>query len=420
MPASPPALAPAKQPRNPISRRQIETVASRSVAIFGLVFGAQTLPATLAQFGQVQPFWSWTFVVVLYGALLASVAASMARRFVRPINGFISLVFLLEIAAWPLVAADPAAVAESRPWLWFLCTVATATAAIAFSTWIAAGYLVLVPLIYGVVRVLPSGGEKSAASALLDVSYAIILGGAVLLIITLLRQASAAVDIAQSTALDRYAHAVRQHATELERVQVDAIVHDSVLTTLLSAARANTPEAMELATTMARNAIGHLKDAAAASPDDDAVIGLDQLAERVLAAIASLSAPFEVRSRQLDDRPIPVQSAEAVYSAAVQAMVNSLQHAGEGTLRRWVEISGIDEGGIKVEVGDRGVGFAVDSVPVGRLGLRVSIVERVAKAGGRVDVVSALGAGTTVSICWPARQPDVLAHSVDHGSEVSR
>ena len=238
-------------------------------------------------------------------------------------------------------------------------------------------------------------------SAFLDVSYAIILGGAVLLIITLLRQAAGSVDNAQATALERYSHAVRQHATELERVQVDAIVHDSVLTTLLSAARAYTPEAKALAASMAKNAMGHLKDAAAASPDDDAVVGLNQLAHRVVGATATLSAPFEVRTRNIDEGTIPVQSAEAVYSAAVQAMVNSLQHAGGSETRRWVTVSGIAGEGIQIDIGDNGAGFEVESVPIERLGLRVSIFERVANAGGQVEIDSAPGEGTIISIRWP-------------------
>ncbi len=420
------ALAPAgqaKQPRNPISRRQIETVASRSVAIFGLVFGAQTVAATLGQIGQVRTDWAWIFAGLLYGGLLASVAASLLRRFIRGVNAYIAIVFFLEIVAWPLAASDPLAVAHDRPWLWYLVTVATATAAIAFSTLVASIYLLVVPLAYGVIRMLPSGGGKNWESAALDVAYAIILGGAVLLIITLLRQASGSVDSAQSTALNRYAHAVRQHATELERVQVDAIVHDSVLTTLLSAARAYTPESKALATRMARNAMGHLKDAAAASPDDDATVGLNQLAHRIMGATATLSAPFALRSRDVDTGSIPVQSAEAVYSAAVQAMVNSLQHAGEG-VERWLAVRGFESpgspgSGIQVDVGDTGLGFALDAVPTERLGLRVSIIERVASAGGSVDIRSAPGAGTVISIRWP-HSPDALSTEPLPESEFSR
>ncbi len=425
MPDSPPAGAaarpvpPARQPRNPISRRQIETVVSRSVAVFGLVFGAQTVTATIQQFHQMQLVWAWIFIAVLYGALLASVAASMARRFVRFINAFIAVVFLIELVAWSPVQMNPSHVAEDRPWLWYLVTVATAAAAVAFSTWVAAGYLVLTPIAYGIVRLLPAGGDKPVFDAFLDVAYAIILGGAVLLIITLLRQASGTVDSAQSTALDRYAHAVRQHATELERVQVDSIVHDSVLTTLLSAARAYTPEAKELATSMARNAMGHLRDAAAAAPDDDAVVSMSQLAHRIVGATATLSAPFEVRTHDIDGGSIPVQSAEAVYSAAVQAMVNSLQHAGEGDVKRWLTVTGLPDEGIQVDVGDSGAGFAVESVPVERLGLRVSIVERVANAGGLVEIDSAPGEGTMITIRWPDPARSVAPESAHEIEQVT-
>lgn len=408
MAANRPLVALAKQPRNPISRRRIETVASRSVAIYGLVFGAQTLPMALAQIGQVQPGWAWLFLVVVYAGLLAAVVASMARRFVRFANAFIASAFLTALVAWPLIALDPVSVAPGRPWLWFLCTVATASAAIAFSTRVAAGYLVLVPAAYGVVRVLPSGGGQSVPSALLDVAYAIILGGAVQLIITLLRQASSAVDTAQSAALDRYSYAVRQHATELERGQVDAIVHDSVLTTLLSAARAYTPEAMALVTVMADNAMGHLKDAASASPDSDTAERLDQLAQRIVDASLTLTRPFDVRSSGVDVGPIPRKSAEAVYSAAVQAMVNSIQHAGEGKIRRWLAVSSAAGGQIRVEVGDAGSGFVVDRVPTERLGLRISIFERVVRAGGRVEIDSLPGSGTRITIDWPVQDPDIM------------
>jgi signal transduction histidine kinase len=180
------------------------------------------------------------------------------------------------------------------------------------------------------------------------------------------------------------------------------MVHDSVLTTILSAADANTVESNVLHTKMARNAIGHLKAAAAASPDDDATVTNSQLAHRIMGATASLSAPFEMRTTDIGRGSIPVHVAEAVYSASVQAMVNSLQHAGPGPeVTRWLAIRGKQFGGIRVEVGDTGVGFDTRTVPTERLGLRVSILERVASAGGVVEIESAEGQGTLISIQWP-------------------
>jgi signal transduction histidine kinase len=64
-----------------------------------------------------------------------------------------------------------------------------------------------------------------------------------------------------------------------------------------------------------------------------------------------------------------------------------------------------EEGPLEIEIGDTGVGFVFDDVPTERLGLRVSIIERVANAGGRADIVSRPGEGTVVTILWP--DPDV-------------
>ena len=414
---SPPPGSLARQPHNPISRPQIETVVSRSVAIFGLVFGLQAVPAVLEQLPTASTGWAFIFGVSIYGGIVATLVASFAKRWVRAVNAYVSFAYLLALTGWSFVVEEPLTIATERPWLWLLCTVATSTAAIAFSTWQATAYLIVTPMVYGLVRISPAGGNASVSSASLDIAYAIILGGAVLILITLLRQAAASVDFAQGTALDRYAHAVRQHATEVERVQVDSIVHDSVLTTLLSAARAYTPEAKDLATRMARNAMDHLKDAAATSPDDDATVTLDQLARRIADSMSTLSGPFELNTRSMEAGKIPIQCSEAVYSAAMQAMVNSLQHAGAGDdVHRWLIVEGATGGGIRIGVGDDGAGFTFANVPNERLGLRVSIIERVANAGGSVEVDACIGQGTVVWITWPRAATPTIEHA---GSDIA-
>ncbi|WP_231368720.1 sensor histidine kinase [Frigoribacterium sp. CG_9.8] len=414
---SPSPESAARQPHNPISRSQIETVVSRSVAIFALLFGLQALPAVIGQLPTAGSVWAIIFGVGIYGGILATLVASFAKRWVCAVNASFSLAYLLALAGWPFVVNEPLVGAVDRPWLWLLCTVATATAAIAFSTRQATAYLVVTPVVYGFVRIAPAGGGAEIGSASLDIVYAVILGGAALILITLLRQAAASVDNAQETALDRYTHAVRQHAREVERVQVDSIVHDSVLTTLLSAARAETPEAQKLAIHMARSAMGHLKDAAAASPDDDATMTLDQLARRITDSSRTLSGPFELRLsdmhagslsvrglpvRDIAVRSIPVRSAEALYWAAMQAMVNSLQHAGAGDdVHRWLAVEDAASGGIRIGIGDDGVGFGFDCIPHERLGLRVSIIERVTNAGGSVEIDAGRNRGAVIWITWP-------------------
>lgn len=387
--------------RGPVSRTQIDALVSRAVVGFGLLLGAQAVPFIVRQLWEVHLVWAAIFLPLFYLALLAALVAAVAQRYVRLTQGAVAVFFVVGIVTWPLAITAVETGTHSTYWLYPLLSVASAMAAIAFPPAIAWLYLLVVPGVLAVVRV--ASGAVVAREAALDWVYAIILSGAIVIIITMLRQASSAVDRAQQTALDAYALAVRQHATEVERVQVDAIVHDSVLTTLLSAARADTPEAQALAASMASKAIGHLRQAALVGPHDGATSPLSRVAYRVTEAAGATGAHFEVRTRGIGSRAIPAAAGEAVVSAAVQAMVNSVQHAGRGSrVKRWVTVRGLQPVGIEVEVGDTGAGFAAWEVPTERMGVRVSILERVANAGGRAEIDSAPDEGTVVTIRWPA------------------
>ena len=401
MAASPePAAAPSgpRVPLSPISRRQIEVVIARSAAIFGLVFAAQTIPALLTQSPQLNTF-ALVGIVMLFGGLLVAVVAFITRKFVRAVNTYIVFSWTAAMALWPLFVVGGVLQGSDRPWPWFLLTVATAAAAVAWPLWAATLALFVLPLLYGAIRITPTGGGAPVTLVALDILYALILGGTVLVIITLLRQAAESVDKAQAAALDRYGHAVRQHANEVERVQVDSIVHDSVLTTLLSAARSRTPEAEALVATMAQNAMGHLRNAAVTPPDDLARVSIVDLAERVLATSTGFECTFVLISYRTAGGDIPGAAAEAVYSAAAQSMVNSAQHAGDSA-HRWWSFRGSAES-VVVTVCDSGVGFDLAAVPRARIGVRVSMVERMANAGGVVGIDSALKRGTVVTITWP-------------------
>ena len=401
--ASGPRTQPAlRHQRSPISRDQVESVISRSAAVFGVVFGVQTITPLVSQLPSVNPAWGIATVTVLGLSLVLSLAASLARRLVRSAHALVAVLYLVALQTWPLAVTVHTDGGLTNPWIYYLLTVATASAAIGLPAPIATTYLFVVPIMYGLIRVTPDGGNALPQQAVLDSLYSIILGGAIMVIVTMLRQASAAVDAAQANALERYAHAVRAHATEIERVQVDSIVHDSVLTTFLSAARAYTPEAKTLAATMAGNAIGHLREAALVTPDDGSAVPLSSVARRISEAANTIGAKFELRTRSIGSQPMPIMAAEAIYSAAVQAMVNSLQHAGQDPrVSRWVAIRGALPSGIEVEVGDTGSGFSFVDLPAERMGLRVSIVERVTNAGGAVEIDSAVDEGTVISIRWP-------------------
>lgn len=393
------APAAARRVRRPISLRQVERVISRSVAVFGIVFAAQSVPWLLPQLDEARPEWLWVVVPSIAISLLLCLVLSFAGVLVRASHALVSIVYFLALLSWPAAILPGAEIFTGPHWLYYLITVATATAAIAFPPGLATAYLVIAPAVYLVIRATPVGGSAGALLATLESVYALILGGAVMIIVVMLRFAARGVDAAQETALDRYAHAVRHDAIEAERARVDSIVHDSVLTTLLSAARAETPDARRLAATMAGHAIGYVREAAESSPGDEGAVRLAALVDRLSDAASALAAPPELRVTGIGTRSIPAEAAEAVFSASVQAMINSQQHAGEGVTRT-LSIRGWD-GGVEVVIGDTGVGFDPAHIPAERMGVRVSIVERLAGVGGRAQIDTAPGAGTTVTVHWP-------------------
>jgi hypothetical protein len=136
---------------------------------------------------------------------------------------------------------------------------------------------------------------------------------------------------------------------------------------------------------------------------------------------------------------VPVPVAVAMANAVREALANVASHAGTG--EAWVEIrpvtpdgtgtapaedgspavsgttpagsgpaAGSDPAtgheaapkGVRVTVRDTGAGFDPGNVDPARLGLRRSIVERLADWGGLALIRSSPGAGTEIILCWPS------------------
>ncbi|MFZ7089100.1 sensor histidine kinase [Curtobacterium sp. RRHDQ10] len=389
---------PSRGVRATINASTVERAFSIIMAVGGIGFAATNIGSILAQLPRLD-VWGNVVAAAVGVSILYVGLSGIVYRLARSAQVAVALMFLVALVTWPMTVHGVLPVGES-PWPYWLCNVATQAAALGFATWRAVVYTVLVPLVYAVIRLTPQGGGVSIERAALDGVYILILGGAGLALVTVLRRAAAGVDVAQATAVSRYASAIHEHATELERVQVDAIVHDSVLTTLLSAARAETDDAERLAASMATNAIAHLARASGRLDLDAAPVRVDALRDRIADAVGDLAAPVEVTDTALDDRAVPAVVAEALASAALQAAVNSVQHAGGVEVRRTVRIVPLGTDGVEVVIRDDGAGFDMADVPAERLGVRRSILERVTVAGGDVQLVSAPGSGTRIVLQW--------------------
>lgn len=106
------------------------------------------------------------------------------------------------------------------------------------------------------------------------------------------------------------------------------------------------------------------------------------------------SIRVEISSNGTEDM-LPPQQREVVYQVVREALTNVRRHSGSSICR--VKM-GFAAQPFLIEVADEGRGFK--SVPSGGYGL-VGMRERAAGIGGRLEVVSTIGRGTTVFLFGP-------------------
>lgn len=381
------------------NRKRIDRILAATIFFFGSGFALQTIPPIVTQLPVLQPAVGWPLLAIVFGGLAASVVAAILQRGTKLAGWVVAIALLLALLVWPLSVRDSSAVAGQTPWLWYLVTIGTAYAAYAAPLRIAVGYALVTPVLFGVLRILPSGGAAGVTRAVLDAFYVGIVGCVMLLLIVVLRQSADRVDRAQATAMAEYESALRQHAGEIERVEVDAVVHDNVLASLLAAASAHSPTERALATEMATRALAVLL------PDRDGAgsegfVALEMLARQLQHAASTFGAELVAVPASERDAELPRPVAEALLGAVWQALTNSVQHAGpDATVARSVRAR-TDPDDIEIAVVDDGRGFVLAEVPRERLGIRLSILERVRSVGGTASVHSIPGVGTEVELRW--------------------
>jgi signal transduction histidine kinase/phage shock protein PspC (stress-responsive transcriptional regulator) len=177
-----------------------------------------------------------------------------------------------------------------------------------------------------------------------------------------------------------------------ERAELAAHLHDSVLQTLALIQRnAGSPREV------ARLARGQERELRTLLYGPRTSTG--QLGEAIKAAAGEVEDGYAVRVDVVvvGDAVLNDQLA-AVVAASREALVNAAKHAGVTSVSLYAEA---DDQGVTAFVRDRGAGFDLDAVSADRQGVRSSIIGRIERHGGKVDVRSAPGSGTEVEIRMP-------------------
>jgi signal transduction histidine kinase len=179
-----------------------------------------------------------------------------------------------------------------------------------------------------------------------------------------------------------------------ERNRLALDLHDAVSQKLfglvLTAEAAAT--LLEQDTDAARDQLRKLQKLAQEALDEDGLAGVLRKHVEVLRRLQQREIELDVA----DELPVDAARDREILRIAQEALQNALRHA---EARHVVVRLNVDDGRLLLEIEDDGVGFAPDApdMRAQRLGL-TSMEERAERLGGKLDIRSSRGSGTTVRL----------------------
>ena len=389
----PPSLFPKRSAGAICMKTGVERGMITTLAVVALLLVLLALPGFPSD--HVPVIWPQSVVSLCFAAVLvAAVPAAIVGR-QDPAHRWLwtsVAAYVALLALEPFVLRDPLS-AGSTPWLLSLCFVAFGSVAVAESGSVSAGVICA-----GLDAALAAvyAGRIPVSHSVIDAVGLGLLAAGLIVGVRVLRTRADRADRAELAAQRLFEDQRRQTAIEAERVQTDALLHDSVLAALLAAAGYEAPGR---ATSMAQSALDIISNADQHPVMQPSVVSLGTVLASLEQDITPLRDHAHIDLTSAADTDLPVETANALVAATLQALTNSIRHAGPSA-RRSAVAARLDDGGIRIVITDNGAGFTVDTVNQERLGVRISILERVHSAGASAEILSAPGQGTTVVLEW--------------------
>jgi signal transduction histidine kinase len=244
----------------------------------------------------------------------------------------------------------------------------------------------IVVIAYGLGAGYPTAGWLLVVETIVAAGLvAVIRGGA--------RQA----DVIVAAGLETERRVRAEEARRADELEQHRQLHDTILSTLTMVAAGAFAEPSPALTAEAARDLRVLQGLAGAPAGPAALAPLTDLAPELERAAASTD-DLAVRLK-LVPVTLPSTVADQLVACVGEALRNIERHAGTGQAE--VIVTG-GVGWAVVKIADRGRGFDPAATPLSRRGIRESITGRMLAIGGRAAIASRPGAGTTVTVSWPA------------------
>lgn len=380
---------------NPVRPSVVDLRLGRIIAWSGLLLTVAAWSRIGAQTGELAAWWSILAAVPVVALLVAAIGGM--RLPVRAVRIVWTSIPVTVVAAHLLVfAAYTGDDADSlRPWIGALGPIAVAFLPLvvphaAFAIAVA----VVVPFALALSGLFFLGGVPDSVQAMTPLH----VGTLAVLVIVMGARARLRRLAEAEEGMRRLARRRDEEAVVLdEQRRVARLVHDDVLSVLTAALRLpgrSRPEVREAAARGLRALRSATRSSVAGEPDrelDSAEAGREIV--RVAESIAA-DADLQVALRA---GTVPADVLDRSSQALGEALRNSIRHAGDSDPRVTATIGG-DE--LRVVVSDRGPGFDPASTAADRMGVRLSILERMRSLPGGSAQVRSGGEGTRVELGW--------------------
>ena len=347
-----------------------------------------TAIAVLAATGQVSGWWLGTLLTAL--CLWSAYFSWQVRR-----SGLTPAVVLADAAVISALAlaqhhlVPDVLIKDNTSWMLPLACTTVYIMQIALRPRFSLPGAAVVVIAYGLGTGHPAGGWLLVIETIVSAGLvAVIRGGA--------RQA----DTIVAASLETERRIGAEEAARADERAQHRQLHDTVLSTLTMVAAgafAGPSSALTAQADRDLRVLRGLEGAPARLGGTGELVQLTDLTpklERAAASTGDLAVGLKLVPVTL---PSPV--ADQLVACVGEALRNVEQHAGTG--RAEVTVTG-GAGWAVVEITDRGRGFDPAATPPSRRGIRESITGRMLATGGRAAITSHPGAGTTVTVSWPA------------------
>lgn len=385
----------------PTKSHSVNRINQLFASIFSFLLIAVVSEALVNGFSQIDYLNPIVFFISA-GTLSVFVIGYLVSHFVYGLPNFwfraIPILSMTLLVTWPLHYDVSIVLPESfKPWIWWLLGVSAIAAGTSYRFWLGIGYIVTVAAAWIVLRVSPSGGSGDLTLAVQDSLHLFVLASIGTAMAVALRWQAAKTDYANQDVIASGIKSAQSQALNIEQSRLDALVHDKVLTTLLIASKARTPEEIDIASKSASEAIRSLEFAITPGTSFATVTQVSFF-EALSGRVRELYPDFEISMQQANDSKLDDRVYEALTEATLQAVDNATKHAALASKKK-VYLNSHGQG-LKIVVSDNGRGFRPSKISRDRLGIQLSIIGRLQSVGGRAFIRSAPGEGTDVVLEW--------------------